>query len=168
MSNQACLISVVMLLIILGISGEISVLGQQAPEEGESVQVPSESAISITAEKGVRIDTAMDNQVAAPPSSSTIQPRVWSAIEIVLSVSMLVFGMLVFALQTYLIVKMNLQWTPTSILRFHGLTLVIVGSILLIVAGYSNQQILPVIGLFGTIAGYLLGATEKNEPKQAV
>ena len=30
-------------------------------------------------------------------------------------------------------------------------------AIFLVVAGYSDQQIAPVIGLLGTIAGYLLG-----------
>lgn len=158
-----------LIFLILLLANRTFVLGQQAPVQtpGEMhMQPPTPAAdININAEKDVNIDATTNKQVATPPDSTTSQPRVWATIEIVLSVAMLVFGMLVFALQTYLIVKLNLQWTPTSILRFQGLTLIIVGSILLIVAGYSNQQILPVIGLFGTIAGYLLGATEKNEAK---
>jgi len=79
----------------------------------------------------------------------------------------LVFGAMVFALQTWLVVKMPLNWTPNAILRFNGLTLIITGAILLVTAGYSNEQMTPVIGLLGAIAGYLLGSVDKpDEPRQ--
>ena len=100
-----------------------------------------------------------------PGSSETLAPggeRNWTAIEIVLSVAVLIFGAMVFVLQTILIVKLKLDWTPTAILRFNGLTLIITGAILLVTAGYSNQQMAPVIGLLGAVAGYLLGAGEKE------
>lgn len=91
------------------------------------------------------------------------ETRHWTSIEIVLSFSVLVFGAMVFGLQTWLIVKMPLQWTPNAILRFNGLTLIITGAILLVTAGYSNEQMTPVIGLLGAIAGYLLGSVEKPD-----
>lgn len=87
--------------------------------------------------------------------------RSWTTIEIVLSVAVLVFAVIVFALQAFLMVKLKLDWTPASVLRFNGLTLIISSALLLVVAGYSNQQIAPVTGLLGAIAGYLLGAGEK-------
>jgi hypothetical protein len=34
---------------------------------------------------------------------------------------------------------------------------VITGSLVLITAGYSNEQIAPAFGLFGTVIGYMLG-----------
>ena len=34
---------------------------------------------------------------------------------------------------------------------------VITGSLILITAGYSNDQIAPAFGLFGTVIGYMLG-----------
>ena len=34
---------------------------------------------------------------------------------------------------------------------------VIVGTLILVTAGYSNDQIAPAFGLFGTIVGYILG-----------
>jgi hypothetical protein len=129
-------------------------LARQVPQVPEGPTTPSDGATSVTG-----IDQKGEGSSAA---SSTVH-RVWTPIEIVLSIAILVFGSLVFCLQTLLMIKLKLQWTPTAILRFQGLTLIVVGSILLIAAGYSNQQILPVIGLFGTIAGYLLGATEKAE-----
>jgi hypothetical protein len=33
---------------------------------------------------------------------------------------------------------------------------------LLVIAGYSKDQITPVIGLLGVVAGYLLGANEQQ------
>jgi hypothetical protein len=41
--------------------------------------------------------------------------------------------------------------------RAYALVLIIIGTIVLICAGYSNDQIAPAMGLFGTVAGYLLG-----------
>lgn len=38
-----------------------------------------------------------------------------------------------------------------------GLTLVVTAGLFLITAGYSETQIAPMMGLLGTIAGYLLG-----------
>ncbi|MAE63773.1 MAG: hypothetical protein CMJ18_05830 [Phycisphaeraceae bacterium] len=87
--------------------------------------------------------------------------RHWTTIEIVISVGVLVFGALIFALQTFLMIRLPLAWTPAAILRFNGLTLIIVAGVLLVTAGYSNQQMAPVIGLLGAIAGYLLGTGEK-------
>jgi hypothetical protein len=107
--------------------------------------------------------------VGQAPASFSQRPeevRHWTSIEIVLSFSILVFGAMVFALQTWLIVRMPLNWTPNAILRFNGLTLIITGAILLVTAGYSNEQMTPVIGLLGAIAGYLLGSVEKPEEKR--
>jgi hypothetical protein len=38
-----------------------------------------------------------------------------------------------------------------------GTILIITTSVFLVVAGYSSNQIAPVTGLLGTLAGYLLG-----------
>ncbi|QTA83229.1 Uncharacterized protein dnl_56240 [Desulfonema limicola] len=47
--------------------------------------------------------------------------------------------------------------------RSVGFTLVIVSGLFLITAGYSQEQISPMIGLLGTTAGYLLGKTETEK-----
>ena len=47
--------------------------------------------------------------------------------------------------------------TPDDLIRGYTITLIITGTMVLICAGYSNDQIAPAMGLFGTIAGYLLG-----------
>ena len=48
-------------------------------------------------------------------------------------------------------------------LRAYAVTLIITGTMVLIVAGYSNDQIAPAMGLFGTLAGYLLGRKGNQE-----
>jgi len=98
-----------------------------------------------------------------PSEAGESTGRKWTEIEIVLSVSLLVFALLIFMLQTVIIMKLNVDWTPISILRFNGLTLIITGGLLLVIAGYSNEQMSPVIGLLGAIAGYLLGSAERPE-----
>jgi uncharacterized membrane protein YfcA len=47
--------------------------------------------------------------------------------------------------------------SPDDTTRAFSITLIIIGTMVLISAGYSNDQIAPAMGLFGTIAGYLLG-----------
>ncbi len=51
-------------------------------------------------------------------------------------------------------------------LRSFGVVLIIMGTLFVIAAGYSSVQIAPALGLFGTIAGYLLGRSEKNREEE--
>ncbi|WP_413745849.1 hypothetical protein [Synechococcus sp. MIT S9507] len=93
--------------------------------------------------------------------SSAAKP-IWSAKNAMTVSSMiLLYSLIVLALATYLI---RLGKSSASVLRIFGTVLIISSSIFLIVAGYSNQQIAPAMGLLGTVAGYLLG-TDK-EPKK--
>ena len=77
-----------------------------------------------------------------------------------LSTSILVFGILVILIMAYLVLK---ERNTTFVLRAFGVPLIIVAAIFLVVTGYSQDQIAPVIGLLGTIAGYLLGSRPDQE-----
>ncbi len=46
---------------------------------------------------------------------------------------------------------------PEDISRPIIIVAVITGTLILVTAGYSNEQIAPAFGLFGTIIGYILG-----------
>ena len=92
--------------------------------------------------------------------------REWTSVEIVLSISVLVFGVICLSLQSLLILKMGDGWDAKSVLRMTSLTLIISSALVLITAGYSAEQVAPVMGLLGTIAGYLLGSGEKGEKPQ--
>ncbi|EGQ7678935.1 hypothetical protein Q9X95_004568 [Vibrio parahaemolyticus] len=76
-----------------------------------------------------------------------------------LSCILLVFGFVLVLLLTYLI---KAGKDPEQLLRSFGTILIIIAAVFLIVAGYSEKQIAPVIGLLGTIAGYLLGKSSKK------
>lgn len=75
------------------------------------------------------------------------------------------FGIFVLVCITYLIRR---DKQIETLLRPFGTILIIIASVFLIVAGYSEHQIAPVIGLLGTIAGYILGRNTVNEPKSNV
>lgn len=79
--------------------------------------------------------------------------------ELYLSFAVLVFGLIVLGLQMGIMLKAGKGWGPNAI-RICGLTLVIIAGVFLITAGYSQDQIAPMVGLLGTIAGYLLGKSE--------
>lgn len=78
-----------------------------------------------------------------------------------LSLSILCFGLLVLLLMAYL-VRQGMD--ADQILRVCALPLIIVAAIFLVVTGYASEQIAPVMGLLGAIAGYLLGSKRTDEP----
>ena len=91
--------------------------------------------------------------------------RDWTSIEIVLSVGLLAFTLVVMGLETLIILKAAKTWAPQSIVRLLGFTLIVSMAVLLIVAGYGREQISPVMGLLGVIAGYLLGTNERSSSR---
>jgi hypothetical protein len=48
--------------------------------------------------------------------------------------------------------------SPGDILRLATMPMVITAAIFLVLLGYSNEQMTPVIGLLGTMIGYVLGS----------
>lgn len=67
-----------------------------------------------------------------------------------------IVGLIVFCGQFYLLNK-SPSVTSDDIVKNCTITLVIIGALLLIIAGYSSQQTAQAFGLFGTVIGYLLG-----------
>jgi VIT1/CCC1 family predicted Fe2+/Mn2+ transporter len=70
----------------------------------------------------------------------------------------LVFGVVVLTLAFFLI-KAGIS--GEAVLRIFGTILIVFLAVFLVVAGYSDLQMAPVMGLLGTIAGYLLGKEAK-------
>ena len=85
----------------------------------------------------------------------------WRADEaMTISSVVLIFGVVILFLIAWVMRKTVLS--PDSVLRVFGTIIIIISSIFLVVSGYSDQQIVPVIGLLGTVAGYLLGKSSSN------
>lgn len=72
-----------------------------------------------------------------------------------LSVSLLAFSTVALIIASILLWKSKAS--PQHVLRVFGILSIVGVSALLLVAGYSNDQLTPIVGLFGAIAGYLLG-----------
>ena len=72
-----------------------------------------------------------------------------------LSVSILTFTLLALILSAILLWRSRA--TGFHVLRIFGVISILGISALLLVVGYSNEQLTPIVGLFGAIAGYLLG-----------
>ena len=104
-----------------------------------------------------RAQAAFDH-TASRPGSITAQP--WTP-ELV---RFLALGVLLFAALA-LIVAAALLWRARSpaeqVLRVVGVVSILAFSALLLVVGYDNAQLTPIVGLFGAIAGYLLGKDSK-------
>lgn len=77
-----------------------------------------------------------------------------------LSVIILVFGTITIFLVYRLFHNPSLK--TEEVTRTYTVILIIIGTLLLISAGFSNEQIAPALGLFGTIAGYLLGRADRR------
>ena len=87
----------------------------------------------------------------APAPSSTFI----STYEGELALIIIGLGALVILAITFVLRKK--EGSAEDVIRAYALVLIIIGTIVLICAGYSNDQIAPAMGLFGTVAGYLLG-----------
>jgi len=72
-----------------------------------------------------------------------------------LSLCVLGFGLLILLGEIVLVWKLGIS--PQDTIKFIVVTIIVIGSLYLITAGYTNDQIAPAMGLLGTIAGYLLG-----------
>ena len=92
--------------------------------------------------------------------------RILTRFEFWLSLLILIFGTIVVMVQFALLRKK--AFDGNDILKVFGVTLIVVGTLFLIAAGFGDKQIAPAMGLFGTLAGYLLGkANAETEMKDA-
>src|SRR5262249_14627533 len=73
------------------------------------------------------------------------------------------FGLMVLGLYIYAIRNISNR-RPEDVSRALIVITVITGSLVLITAGYSNEQIAPAFGLFGTVIGYMLGRMSQAAP----
>ncbi len=48
----------------------------------------------------------------------------------------------------------------SHVLRMYVVTIIVVGALMVVSSTYATNQIAPIVGLFGTIAGYVLGRSD--------
>lgn len=99
----------------------------------------------------------------ADESKRTTSPKIgmssrvnWlSSFEFWMSFSVLCFGLLVFAIEI-ITIKLG-TFGPEQTIKLIAVTLIVISTLFIITAGFDSEQIAPAMGLFGTIAGYMLG-----------
>ncbi|MFO1183699.1 MAG: hypothetical protein U1E56_02790 [Bauldia sp.] len=94
----------------------------------------------------------------APPVSHTL-------LEFWLAVVIAVFGLAVMAILAFNIRRAH-AFRPEDITRPVVVTAIITGTLMLVTVGYSDNQIAPVFGLFGAIAGYLFGRFQAGQASE--
>jgi hypothetical protein len=79
--------------------------------------------------------------------------------EVQLTLIIFIFGLI--AMGVFYLILRNDKVTP-FVLRMYVIIILVFGTLLIVSSAYSTTQIAPVVGFFGTIAGYLLGRTEHS------
>lgn len=106
-------------------------------------------------------DPASNTPLPLAPTDLHGAPALLSFQELGLSLAVLAFGVYIVAIQYRLLSRANS--TADEVLRSLTVTLIVVVSLALVSSGYGKEQITPVLGLFGTIIGYLLGAAGRKK-----
>jgi hypothetical protein len=119
------------------------------------------------------LDAALAQQLPSPPANPLPNPGAGgnlidfifkkSPYEFWLTCLIIAFGLTVLALYIYAIRNIR-DRRPEDVSRALIVITVITGSLVLITAGYSNEQIAPAFGLFGTVIGYMLGRMSQAAP----
>lgn len=78
-----------------------------------------------------------------------------------MELTMMIMGFGLVALLVLFLMSKQPNTSPL-VLRVYVITIIIFGTLAVVASAYTNDQIAPVVGLFGTIAGYVLGRSEKG------
>ena len=120
-----------------------------APQEGNTTKVDTAQVDSLNGNEGIK------NQ-GNETDKSTGQD---------MTILILGFGLLVIIGELIMVKKMKARWTPYSVIRMLGLTLIIISALALVAGSQVETQVTGVIGLLGTLAGYLLGKDSKEQDR---
>jgi hypothetical protein len=112
-----------------------------------------------------QLPTPLPNPMPNPGSGGNLADFIFkkSPYEFWLTVLIIAFGLTVLALYIYAIRNIQNR-RPEDVSRALIVITVITSSLVLIIAGYSNEQIAPAFGLFGTVIGYMLGRMSNAAP----
>ncbi|GGK79796.1 hypothetical protein ACD591_08265 [Rufibacter glacialis] len=140
-------------------------------------QIPDSQEEVVDSATAAQFGNASDPAEAASSTESAAakrytfgtgkNPRTKADLARELSFCVLGFGVIMMGLLVHVIKCSHIE--KENIVRVLMVTLIIISTLFLITAGYSNDQIAPAIGLLGTVAGYLLGKssspTSNDQPK---
>ncbi len=122
------------------------------------------STIAQTVSAPMESPSKLSNAVPVGSEISGGTVSLMSNREFWLSVVILIFGVFIILVE-YFLLKTVVKDKTEEIARIYTVTLIIIGTLVLISSGFTNEQIAPALGLFGTIAGYLLGRSDIKSQK---
>ncbi|MEM9836597.1 MAG: hypothetical protein AAF828_08850 [Bacteroidota bacterium] len=118
------------------------------PPAGATAQSPTQSTPELD---GLPANRPAFNESVSPTHSD---------VEVWLSIGVLVFGAVITLSLLYLLAQRTKDGPANDFmdaLRYPVVLVIIVASLFLVTAGYDTAQMAPILGLLGTIAGYLMG-----------
>lgn len=118
---------------------------------------------NISAIEKMKQAQASYESIGGPSSGSILQP--WDP-DLIKYLTLLILGFSCVALVVTGILLWRVNSPPMQVLRAVGVILILGFSAILLVVGYGNEQLTPIVGLFGAIAGYLLGKEGNSEIKK--
>ena len=125
-------------------------------------QVDSPQTSPITPQSQIQEEVEMSKPVSAGANSKVKDFRTKE--ENSLTILFVGFSLVVLIMACILLTKFSQDCNVAF--KYFIIVLLIMGMLILIPVGYNNEQISPAVGLFGTIAGYLLGKTESSPKKE--
>jgi drug/metabolite transporter (DMT)-like permease len=126
---------------------------------------PSSSSESTTREDNNSPQSEANDAINKSPPSASSGGHYPSSREFILTILVSVLGLIALAME-FLMLRRLTKLKAEDVLRVFAVTLILIGTLFFIVAGFDSNQIAPAMGLFGTVAGYLLGRSiDRKEDK---
>jgi hypothetical protein len=96
-----------------------------------------------------------ENHLSSDIRNLTAQPSFLSDREVTLTLASFTFGILVIVFQVFLL--KGRSFSADELLRNFAVTVILVSTLAVVSGGFDDKLVNAVIGLFGTVVGYLLG-----------
>jgi len=125
------------------------------------IEKPLHDSMKVLPERVSESEPEIQNpEILNPTVTKSNHIDLMSNFEFGLSIGVLAFGLILIVLEMHLIKTKKIS--EELLVKFILITLIVTSTLFLITAGYDNNQIAPAMGLFGSIAGYLLGRSMNN------
>lgn len=128
----------------------------------------AQAAAELPAPQNLPVETPV--KIAAGQALSQIERgSLFSDRSLTLTYVVLAFGLLALVLLFFMARRKYDHDGPPDLrqfeLRIFTITILVFGSLIVAAAGFGSDQLTPLIGFFGTIAGYILGRSDKLEDR---
>ncbi len=107
-----------------------------------------------------------DASTGKPPAEKPVSRDYLGSYEFTITLIAAAIGLIALAMEFILLRRVGTLKAEDA-LRVFAVTLIIIGTLFFITAGFSSTQIAPAMGLFGTVAGYLLGRSIDRKEKDS-